>query len=315
MSVLVVGSVAYDSVETPAGSRDDALGGSATFFSVSCSSFVPVHLVGVVGEDFRDRDVELLRSHGVDLSGLKRAEGRTFRWSGVYGSEDVNTRTTLETQLNVLGDFTPRLNKAHRGAPYLFLANIAPSLQLDVLRQMTQRPKLVALDTMNFWIEGSRPELREVIKRVDVVFMDEDEAKSFANSSNVVQAAGTIHALGPRTVIVKRGEHGAMLFYDGRPFLTPAVPLSRVSDPTGAGDTFAGGFMGYSAATGDLTERGFRRAAVVGSVMGSFAVEGFSLERLVCATRGDIEERFRQLTALTRFEPLSHDESLPLRPM
>jgi sugar/nucleoside kinase (ribokinase family) len=313
MTVLVVGSVAYDSVETPAGSRDDALGGSATYFSVACSNFSPVSLVGVVGEDFRDGDVELLRSHEVDISGLERVEGRTFRWSGIYGPEDVNTRTTLDTQLNVFGDFAPSLSEAHRDAPYLFLANIAPSLQLDVLKQMRPRPKLVALDTMNFWIEGSGEELREVVRQVDVVFMDENEARSFTDSTNLMQAASAIHSMGPRTVVVKRGEHGAILIHDGQPFLTPAVPLEHVIDPTGAGDTFAGGFMGYLAATEDLTEQGFRRAAVTGSVMGSFVVEGFSLERLADATFDEIEGRFRQLSALTRFEPLAEDESLPTR--
>ena len=313
MTVLVVGSVAYDSVQTPAGSRDDALGGSATYFSVTCSNFAPVGLIGVVGEDFRDGDVELLRSHGVDLSGLERVEGRTFRWSGVYGPEDVNTRRTLDTQLNVFGDFAPKLSESHRDAPYLFLANIAPTLQLDVLQQMRRRPKLVALDTMNFWIEGSRAELREVVRQVDVVFMDENETRSFTNTMNLMQAASAIHSMGPRTVVVKRGEHGAILFHEGQPFLTPAVPLEHVIDPTGAGDTFAGGFVGYLAATGDLTERGFRRAAVVGSVIGSFVVEGFSLERLAEATSEEIETRFRQLATLTRFEPLADDESLPMR--
>ena len=313
MTVLVVGSVAYDSVETPAGRRDDALGGSATYFSVACSSFAPVSLVGVVGEDFRDGDVELLRSHGVDLSGLERVEGQTFRWSGVYGREDVNTRTTLDTQLNVFAEFAPSISEAQRDAPYLFLANIAPSLQLDVLQQMNRRPKLVALDTMNFWIEGSGSELREVVRQVDVVFMDEYEVRSFTDTVNLVQAAKAVHSMGPSTVVVKRGEHGAILFHKGRPFLTPAVPLERVIDPTGAGDTFAGGFLGYLAATGDSTERGFRRAAVTGAVMGSFVVEGFSLERLSEATGEKIEARFRLLSTLTRFEPLADDESLPTR--
>ena len=313
MTVLVVGSVAYDSVETPAGRRDDALGGSATFFSVSCSNFAPVSIVGVVGEDFRDSDVELLRSHDVDVSGLERVAGRTFRWSGVYGPEDVNSRTTLDTQLNVFAEFAPSLSEAQRDAPYLFLANIAPSLQLDVLGQMRRRPRLVALDTMNFWIEGNGAELREIIEQVDIVFMDENEARSFTESVNLMQAAGAIHSMGPRTVVVKRGEHGAILFHEGQPFLTPAVPLEHVIDPTGAGDTFAGGFMGYLAASEDLTERGFRRAAVTGSVMASFVVEGFSLERLAAATSVEIESRFRLVTALTRFEPLADDESLPTR--
>ena len=313
MTVLVVGSVAYDSVETPAGHRKDALGGSATYFSVACSNFAPVSLVGVVGEDFRNSDVELLRSHGVDLSGLERVEGQTFRWSGVYGPEDVNTRTTLDTQLNVFADFAPSLSEAQRDAPYLFLANIAPSLQLKVLQQMRRRPKLIALDTMNFWIDGSAPQLREVVRQVDVVFMDENEARSFTDSMNLMQAAKAIHSMGPGTVVVKRGEHGAILFHAGQPFLTPAVPLERVVDPTGAGDTFAGGFLGYLAATEDSTEQGFRRAAVTGSVMGSFVVEGFSLERLSKATGEEIETRFRQLSTLTWFDPLADDESLPMR--
>lgn len=311
MTVLVVGSVAYDSVTTPAGSRVDALGGSATYFSVACGNFAPVSLVGVVGEDFRVSDVEMLKSKGVDLSGLERAEGRTFRWSGVYGPDDINIRETLDTQLNVFGDFAPSLSEAQCDVPYLFLANIAPSLQLDVLRQMSRRPKLVALDTMNFWIEGNSAELKEVVRQVDIVFMDESEARSFTDSVNLMQAAGAIHAMGPRTVVVKCGEHGAILFHEGQPFLTPAVPLDSVIDPTGAGDTFAGGFIGYLAATEDLTERGFRRAAITGSVMGSFVVEGFSLERLADVTIDEAESRFRQLTTLTQFEPLADDESLP----
>lgn len=313
MSVLVVGSVAYDSVKTPAGHRDDSLGGSATFFSVSCSNFDQVSLVAIIGEDFRDQDVKLIESHGVDVSGLERVAGRTFRWSGVYGTEDLNTRTTLDTQLNVFADFSPTLNESHRTEPFLFLANIAPSLQLDVLRQMKTRPKLIALDTMDFWIEGSNDELTEVVREVDVVFMDQGEARSFAKATNLTQAAKTIHDLGPKTVVVKRGENGVLVFHDGQPFAAPAVPLDRVVDSTGAGDTFAGGFMGYLAATGDLTERGFRRAAVLGSVMGSFVVEGFSLDRLTSVTGKDIEARFRQLTALTRFEPLADDETLPSR--
>ncbi len=313
MTVLVVGSVAYDSVRTPAGSRDDALGGSATYFSIACGKFAPVSLVGVVGQDFRDSDLELLKTLRVDISGLERNRGKTFRWSGLYGPEDVNTRTTLDTQLNVFGNFAPSLNEAHRDASYLFLANIAPSLQIDVLRQMRRRPKLVALDTMNFWIEGSASELDQIVRQVDVVFMDENEARSFTDCSNLSQAARAIHSMGPKTVVIKRGEHGAILFHDGQPFLTPAVPLDRVIDPTGAGDTFAGGFMGYLAATEDVSEQGFRRAAVTGSVMASFVVEGFSVECLAEAATEEIETRFRRLSALTRFKPLAEDESLPTR--
>ena len=313
MAVLVVGSVGYDSVRTRAGSREDALGGSGAFFSVSCSNFAPVSLVGVVGDDFRDSDVELLESHGVDISGLDRAEGETFRWRGVYDAEDMNIRTTLETRLNVFGNFAPMLSEGHRAAPYLFLANIAPSLQLDVLRQMERRPHLVALDTMDYWIERSGQELVDAIKQSDVVFMDEREAKSFARASNAANAARAIHALGARTVVVKRGEYGALLFHDGAAFAAPALPLDRVVDPTGAGDAFAGGFMGYLSATGDLREEGFRRATAAGAVMGAFAVEEFSIERLAAVTAQEIDDRFRELAALTWLPPLANDERLPVR--
>ncbi len=312
MSVLVVGSVAYDSVRTPAGSREDALGGSATFFSVSASYFTPVSVVAVVGDDFRQADVELLESHHVDVSGLERRPGKTFRWSGVYGAEGLNSRETLDTQLNVFADFAPELSQDQRRQPFLFLANIAPELQLNVLGQMETRPRLVALDTMNFWIEGSRESLRKVVETVDLLFMDEGEARSFAEEPNLVRAADRIMNMGPSAVVVKRGEHGALLFKDGMIFLAPAFPLSLVVDSTGAGDSFAGGFMGYLAATGDLSVDGFRRAAVVGSVMGSFVVESFSLERLSALALDEIEERFRALTALTDFAPLGEDESLPM---
>ena len=310
MSMLVVGSVAYDSVRTPTGSRDDALGGSATFFSVSGSYFTPVSIVAVVGDDFRQDDVELLEARNVDISGLERRPGKTFRWSGVYGTEDLNTRETLDTQLNVFADFAPALSPEHRRQPFLFLANIAPDLQLNVLDQMKSRPQLVALDTMNFWIEGNKESLRKVIESVDLLFMDEAEVRSFAEEPNLVRAAERIMEMGPSAVVVKRGEHGVLLFKDRTIFAAPAFPLERVVDSTGAGDSFAGGFMGHLAATGDLSVEGFLRAAVVGSVMGSFAVESFSLERLSALTRDEIEGRFRALTTLTHFAPLGENESL-----
>jgi sugar/nucleoside kinase (ribokinase family) len=313
MSLLVVGSVAYDSVRTPAGSRKDALGGSATYFSVSGSYFAEVSVVAVVGEDFRQDDMELLTSHEVDVSGLERRPGSTFRWSGVYGAEDLKNRETLETLLNVFADFAPRLSAEQRRRPYLFLANIAPELQLSVLSQMEARPRLVALDTMDYWIEGSVDSLREVVKKVDILFMDEGEVRSFAGDSNLVKAARRIMDIGPATVVVKRGEHGVLLFQGGEIFAAPAVPLAQVVDPTGAGDSFAGGFMGYLAATGDLSAESYRRAAVVGSVMGSFAVESFSLERLAGLTRQEIDGRFRELTSLAHFLPLDERESLTER--
>ncbi len=313
MSVLVVGSVAYDSVTTPAGNRKDALGGSATYFSVSSSYFTPVSVVAVVGEDFRAEDLGLLNSHGVETSGLERSKGKTFRWVGLYGTEDANTRDTLDTELNVFAHFSPTLSPEHRKQPYLFLANIDPELQLRVLDQMHTRPKLVALDTMNFWIEGQENALARVVERVDMLFVDEGEARSLAGETNLVRAVRRIMGLGPSAVIVKRGEHGALLFQGESVFAAPAFPLEDVIDPTGAGDSFAGGFVGYLAATDDLSPDSFRRAAVLGSVMGSFAVEGFSLDRTGSLTEAEIEARFRALTAVTHFTPLAEGETLPWR--
>lgn len=313
MSILVVGSVAYDTVKTPAGSREDALGGSATFFSVSGSYFAPVSVVAVVGEDFKDGDVELLKDHGVDVSGLDRRPGKTFRWSGVYGAEDVNTRDTLDTQLNVFADFAPELSPEQRKSPYLFLANIAPELQMSVLEQMDERPKLVALDSMALWIDISHEALERIVRKVDVLFLDETEVRTFTKRSNLVEAARAIMAMGPSTVVAKRGDHGVLLFHGDSIFSAPAFPLDRVIDPTGAGDSFAGGFMGYLAATGDLSAEGFKLAAMTGSVMGSFQVESFSLERTASLTNDEIEARFRALSDLTKFTPLEDNESLPFR--
>ena len=313
MSVLVVGSVAYDSVETPAGSRSEALGGSATYFSIASSYLASTSVVAVVGEDFLQEHIELLEAHRVDTSGLERRPGRTFRWTGVYGTEDVNTRETLDTQLNVFADFSPQLRPELRRQPYLFLANIDPGLQMDVLHQMDARPRLVALDTMNFWIDGKRDPLTRVVESADVLFMDEGEARSFADESNLVRAAKFILDMGPDTVVVKRGEHGVLLFRADAIFAAPAFPLDRIVDPTGAGDSFAGGFIGYLAATGDLSEEGFRRAAVLGSVMGSFAVESFSADRIGSLTRQDVQTRFQALTSLSQFAPLRNGESLPWR--
>lgn len=312
MSLLVVGSVAYDSVETTAGRRNDALGGSATYFSIASSYFAGTSLVAVVGEDFRDEHVELLKTHRVDTSSLERRPGLTFRWSGVYGA-DVNSRETLDTQLNVFAEFSPKLQPELRSRPYLFLANIDPALQVDVLEQMDVRPKVVALDTMDFWIDGKKDSLTRVVGSVDVLFMDEGEIRSFAGEANLVRAAEAILGLGPTTVVVKRGEHGVLVFRDGSTFAAPAFPLPHVVDPTGAGDSFAGGFLGYLAATDDLSDEGFRRAAILGSVMGSFAVESFSTDRIGSLTQEDVYQRFQAITGLSQFAPLRDRESLPWR--
>ena len=314
MSVLVVGSVAYDTVVTPAGTREDALGGSATYFSVSGSYFTPVSIVAVVGDDFRPDHLALLEAHRVDITGLeRREEGKSFRWSGVYSAEDANNRRTLDTQLNVFADFSPVLGSEHNRAPYIFLANIDPDLQKDVLSQVQAKPVLVALDTMNFWIEGKNSNLRRVIKDIDVLFVDESEVRQLSGEVNLTKAARMVMGLGTSVVVIKRGEHGVLLFRGESVFAAPAFPLEHVVDPTGAGDAFAGGFLGYLASTGDLSLEGFRRAAVLGSVMGSFAVESFSVERLGSLSQGEIETRFREFSLLSQFDSLGEDEALPWR--
>ncbi len=313
MSVLVVGSVAYDTVVTPAGRREDALGGSATYFAVSSSRFTTVSVVAVVGDDFQQEHVDMLDARGVDTSGLERREGKSFRWSGEYGAEDVTTRKTLDTQLNVFAEFSPKLGAQHRRAPYVFLANIDPELQLEVLGQVAAQPMLVAMDSMNFWIEGKNSALRRVVEKVDVLFTDEGEIREFSGEVNLVKAARRVKEMGPSVVVVKRGEHGVLLFRGEEAFAAPAFPLENVVDPTGAGDAFAGGFMGYLAGTGDLSPEGFRRATVLGSVMGSFAVESFSVDRLGSVLNEDIEERFRRFSDLSQFLALTEGESLPWR--
>lgn len=310
MTLLVVGSVAYDSVQTPQGAREDSLGGSATYFSIASSYFSPVSLVAIVGEDFKPEHIALLEKHDVDVSGLERVGGDTFRWSGVYSTEDVNQRETLDTQLNVFADFKPNLSEQHRNADFLFLANIDPELQLEVLGQMNQRPKLVALDSMNFWIDGKKNELDKIVEAVDMVFMDEGEVRTYANEPNLRRAAARIHEVGPTTVVIKRGEHGVLISNEGNLFSAPAFPLDRVVDPTGAGDTFAGGFVGLISATGDLSESGIRRAAVLGSVMGSFTVEDFSANRLAALTQEQVVERFSEFEQLTQFTGFDKSNSL-----
>lgn len=321
-SLLVVGSVAYDSVRTRAGSRTDALGGSAMYFSLASSRFSPVGVVAVVGDDFRDEDVQLLRAHGVDIAGLERRAGKTFRWTGVYDTEDSNTRETLDTQLNVFADFSPELTAEQGGADYLFLANIHPQLQMRVLEQMRARPRLVALDSMNFWIEASRADLSRVVERADVLIVDEKEVRQFAGETNLVSAARAVLRMGPRAVVIKRGEHGVLMYLraaDGSDsaFACPALPLDRVIDPTGAGDSFAGGFMGYLAALNAsaecLSAQALRRAVVVGTVMGSITVQGFSAESLAAASRDSIQARFDEFYELTRLEHPPADNGLPWR--
>jgi sugar/nucleoside kinase (ribokinase family) len=298
MTVLCVGSVALDSVETPFGKADDVLGGSGVCFSASASHFAPVQLVGIVGTDYPLEKLEPLRARGVDLSGIERAEGRSFRWRARY-RHDLNSAETLETHLGVFSDFRPKIPEAFRSAPFVFLGNIDPRLQLNVLEQV-ETPALVACDTMNFWIESRRPDLIALLAKVDLLTVNDAEARQLSEQFNLVHAARWIMDHGPKYVIIKKGEHGAFLFTRTSVFFAPAYPLEQIFDPTGAGDSFAGGFIGFLARTGDLSEANMRRAVVYGSAMGSFAVERFSIERLLEINREQIQARvneFRQLVA------------------
>jgi sugar/nucleoside kinase (ribokinase family) len=300
MSVLVVGSVALDSVETPFGKADQVIGGSGTFFSASASHLAPVQLVGVVGDDYPMAQLEPLRARGVDMAGLEQAHGESFRWRGRY-RHDLNSAETLETRLGVFSHFSPKIPEQFRHAPFVFLANIDPRLQLDVLRQVS-RPTLVACDTMNFWIESRRPDILELIKHVDLITLNDGEARQLTDCANLVKAARWIMARGPKMVVIKKGEHGAFLFKERSIFFAPAYPLEEVFDPTGAGDSFAGGFMGYLARSGDLSDANLRRAVIYGSAMGSFAVEKFSVQRLLEITPEDIVRRVAEFRRLVAFE-------------
>ena len=300
MSLLVVGSVALDTVSTPFGRADDALGGSATFFSAAASLFAPVQLVGVVGDDYPLDALDFLAERGVDLDGLERARGESFRWAGEY-SFDLNSRETLETRLGVFADFQPKIPEGFRDAEWVFLGNIDPVLQLDVLNQI-HRPRLVACDTMNFWIEGKRAELMELLARVDLLLVNDGEARQLSGDHNLARAARWIHERGPRYVVIKKGEHGAILFTPHSVFFAPGYPLDEVFDPTGAGDAFAGGFMGHLARCGGTDDADLRRAMIYGSVMGSFAVEKFSVERFKDLAPEEIEDRVRAFREMTVFE-------------
>ena len=302
MKIVVVGSIAYDAVETPAGKRESQLGGSACFFSTSASYFTEVGIIGVVGNDFAPSDRSMLERHGIDTTGLVEVDGKTFRWTGEY-MDDINTAVTLDTQLNVFGDFEPTLTESHANAPYLFLANIDPNIQLKVLDAMISRPKWVASDTMNLWINIARPTLIDLISKVDMLIINEDEAKQLTGQNNLPNAAKAVMNLGPKSTVVKRGEYGASLFGKTFSFAAPAYPLQRVIDPTGAGDSFAGGFMGYLASVENIDEESLRTATIYGSTMASFAVEDFGLERIKNLTKSDISERFQAFTELTRFKP------------
>lgn len=301
MSVVVVGTVAFDSIETPSGRVERAIGGSATYFSLAASNFTPVRLVAVVGEDFGAEHRSILLERSVDLEGLIVARGgKTFFWAGRYG-EDPNERETLCTDLNCFAEFRPELPPAYRSSKWLFLGNIDPDIQRSVLDQAEGHP-FVGCDTMNFWIERKPGSLDSVLRRVDVIFVNDGEARQLTGRTNVVRAAQDILEMGPRAVVVKKGEHGAFLFTKEFRFFAPAYPLQEVLDPTGAGDSFAGGFMGYLAGTGALDERHLRRAMLYGTITASFACEAFSVERLRHVTEAHIATRFGELVDLVHIE-------------
>jgi sugar/nucleoside kinase (ribokinase family) len=300
MSILVVGSVALDSVETPFGSADRGIGGSAVFFAAASSLLFPVQLVGVVGDDYPFQKLDFLTERGADLSGVERAEGESFFWAGRY-SYDLNSRDTLETRLGVFGDFKPTVPDAFRDSRYVFLGNIDPVLQLEVLDQV-RKPAAVICDTMNYWIEGSREALVALLSRVDILMVNDAEARQLAGDHNLVRAARWIQERGPRYVVVKKGEHGAVLFGPDWMFFVPGFPLEVIFDPTGAGDSFAGGFVGYMASVDSLEPDDLRRAMVYGSVMGSFAVESFSVDRFRSLSDREILDRIMEFKEITAFE-------------
>ena len=301
MSILVVGSAALDSVETPAGCVDDALGGSAIYFSTAASFFTEsIRMVAVVGDDFPQEHVAFLESRRINIEGLERVEGgQTFRWGGRY-TDDLNSASTLFTDLNVYGDFQPKLPESYRDTPYVFLANINPELQLNVLEQVSQ-PKLVVCDTMNLWIDISRGALMQTLEKVDILILNDSEARLLTEESNLISAAKEILTYGPSRVIVKKGEHGAISLTETTFFSAPAHPLESVCDPTGAGDSFAGGFLGYVASIGNTAEETIRQAIIYGTIVASFNVEDFSLERQRILKRADIDRRYEELRESTRY--------------
>ena len=302
MRILVVGSVALDTVKTPFGFREEILGGSATYFSLAASHFTGVSIVAVVGQDFPKEHIDLFHRKGIDTSGLERQSGRTFRWKGEYGF-DLNAARTLDTQLNVFGSFTPRIREEHRTLKFLFLGNIDPDLQRSVLEQM-ERPTLVACDTMNYWIEHKRESLKRTLSQVDILLINDAETRQLAEETSLIKAGRVVLSWGPKTIVIKRGEYGVLMLNSKSTFGAPAFPLEDVSDPTGAGDSFAGGFMGYLAACGTNDDASLRRAIVYGSVMASFNVGEFGPNRLGSLTYPEIEGRYREFKKITHFDDI-----------
>ncbi len=303
MSLITVGTMAFDAIETPFGKTDKIVGGSATYVAYAASNFVkPVQQISIVGYDFPEEEMAELKSRGVQLEGVEIVPGKkSFFWSGRY-HEDMNSRDTLVTDLNVLADFDPKVPEAYQGAEFLMLGNLMPKLQLSVINQLKTRPKLIVMDTMNFWMEIAMPDLQEVLKHVDLLMVNDAEARQLTGQFSLVKAAKQILTMGPKYLIIKKGEHGALLFHGDSVFFAPALPLEEVFDPTGAGDTFAGGFMGHLAKTGDISFENMKRAIIVGSAMASFCVEKFGATRLKEITKEDINARVQQFKDLSSFE-------------
>jgi sugar/nucleoside kinase (ribokinase family) len=303
VKTVVVGTMAFDSLETPFGKAERIVGGAATYIGLSASYFADaIQMVSVIGEDFPSEMLENLKNRGLRLDGVQQKQGeKSFFWSGKYHN-DMNTRDTLDTQLNVLADFQPVVPEADRSPDFLMLGNLTPSVQMEVLNQMISRPKLIVMDTMNFWMEVAMPELLEVLKKVDVLTINDEEARILSKEYSLVKAARKILSMGPKTLIIKKGEHGALLFNHQEVFFAPALPLEEVFDPTGAGDTFAGGFIGYLAATGDISFDNMKRAIIFGSAMASFCVERFGTERIQGLKKEEIDNRVQQFIDLTQIE-------------
>ena len=303
MSLIIVGSMAYDAIETPFGKTDWIVGGAATYAAYAASNFVkPINQISIVGYDFEKAEMDQLKDRGVSMEGVEIVKDKkSFFWSGRYHM-DMNSRDTLVTDLNVLGDFKPVVPDSYQGSEFLMLGNLAPAVQISVIRQMKQRPRLIAMDTMNFWMDIALPELKELLKMVDVLMVNDGEARQLSGEFSLVKAARAIMKMGPKYIIIKKGEHGALLFHGDQVFVAPALPLEEVFDPTGAGDTFAGGFVGFLAHTKDISFNNMKTAIIVGSAMASFCVEKFGPTRLKEITRADIDGRIRQFVDLVNFD-------------
>jgi len=303
MSIIAVGTMAFDAIETPFGKVDRIVGGSATYVAYTAANFItPVQQVSIIGEDFPKNELAELESRGVDLSGVETVKGKkSFFWSGNYHM-DMNTRDTLITDLNVLADFNPVIPDSYQGTEFVVLGNVDPAIQLSVIEQLKERPKLIVMDTMNFWMEIAMPKLQEVLKKVDALLVNDSEARQLSGEFSLVKAARKILKMGPKYLIIKKGEHGALLFHNDQIFYAPALPLEDVFDPTGAGDTFAGGFIGHLAKTKDISFENMKTAIIVGSAMASYCVEKFGTERLREITKEDIDHRLAQFRELVNFD-------------